>query len=289
MRRGRRSAHRTARGVATAGVSDRAATVPAMAKSSAGAPYQCARMRLAHHEVVRALRRVPGLGHGRRRPRSRRRPGPRLAAGGAGRRRLAAAARLCRITRGGRQRGERPAYRPRRAGPGAGRRAGARRGRAAGRGAGGGQVHAAAGGRRARRRGRAGAVRHRRGVGGPGAAARGPDRRGRPTTSSSPPRPNWPRCSAHVEAVQPQLLIVDSVQTITADGVDGHPGRGDPDPGGHRGPDGGGQAAGADHGAGRPRHQGRLDRRARAPWSTWSTWCCTSRATGTRSCGWSGR
>ena len=93
----------------------------------------------------------------------------------------------------------------------------------------------------------------------------------------------------HVDAVNPALLIVDSVQTISAAGRRGRARRGHPDPRGHRRADGAGQAADADHGAGRARHQGRLDRRARARWSTWWTWCCTSTATGTPSCGWSAR
>ena len=107
-----------------------------------------------------------------------------------------------------------------------------------------------------------GAVRHRRGVGRPGPAARRPDRRGRGRTSTSRPRQTLGALLGHVAVVQPQLLIVDSVQTITADGVDGTPG---------------GvtqirevtaalmavaKQQAADHGAGRPRHQGRLDRRA---------------------------
>ena len=66
-----------------------------------------------------------------------------------------------------------------------------------------------------------GAVRHRRGVGRPGAAARRPHRRARTTSSTSRPRPTSARCSGTSAAVEPQLLIVDSVQTITADGVDG--------------------------------------------------------------------
>ena len=40
------------------------------------------------------------------------------------------------------------------------------------------------------------ALRHRRGVRRPGAAARRPHRRARATTCSSPPRPTWPPCSA---------------------------------------------------------------------------------------------
>ena len=93
----------------------------------------------------------------------------------------------------------------------------------------------------------------------------------------------------HVEAVQPDLLVVDSVQTIAQRrgrrrGRQRHPGargrgrlirvakaRGIADP------------------AGRPRHQGRLDRRARACSSTWSTSSCSSRATGTPGCGWCAR
>ena len=108
-------------------------------------------------------------------------------------------------------------------------------------------------------------------------------------TCTWPPRPTWTRSSRTCPPCEPRLLIIDSVQTIAAGDVDGVPGgvtqvrevaaaltavakeQGD-----------------VDH-PGRPRHQGRLGGRARAPWSTWSTWCCTSRATGTRGCGWSAR
>ena len=65
--------------------------------------------------------------------------------------------------------------------------------------------------------------------------------------------------------------------------------RRDPGPRGRGGADRGGQGAGRC----RPSWSGTSPRtarwRARAPWSTWSTWCCTSRATGTHGCGWSAR
>ena len=154
--------------------------------------------------------------------------------------------------------------------------------RAAGRRARGRQVHAAAGGGRARRGAGPGAVRHRRGVRGPGPAAGRPDRRRRRPTLYLAAETDLAALLGHVEAVQPRLLIVDSVQTIAAAGVDGTPGgvtqvrevtaaliaRG--------------QAAGMTTVLVGPRDQGRRDRRARGRWSTWSTWCCISRATGTR-------
>ena len=65
--------------------------------------------------------------------------------------------------------------------------------------------------------------------------------------------------------------------------------RRDPGPRGGVGADRRGQGAGRC----RPSWSGTSPRtarwRARAPWSTSSTWCCTSRATGTRGCGWSAR
>ena len=42
-----------------------------------------------------------------------------------------------------------------------------------------------------------------------------------PRRSTSPPRATCPPCSAQIDAVQPRLLIVDSVQTIAADEIDG--------------------------------------------------------------------
>ena len=96
-------------------------------------------------------------------------------------------------------------------------------------------------------------------------------------------------CSGTSTQVQPRLLIVDSVQTIAAAGSRAAPGGVTQVREVDRGADRGGQGAVDDHRAGRARDQGRLDRRARGRWSTSSTWCCTSRATGIRSCGWSGR
>ena len=91
----------------------------------------------------------------------------------------------------------------------------------------------------------------------------------------------------HLDAVKPSLLILDSVQTVASPEIDGAPGgmaqvrevagRADP----------GLQGARHVHAARRPCHQGRRDRRARGCWSTSSTWCCPSRATGTPGCGWS--
>ena len=72
----------------------------------------------------------------------------------------------------------------------------------------------------------------------------------------------------HIEAVKPTLLVIDSVQTISAGDVDGVPGRGHAGQGGLGGPDPDGQAAQHHPGDHRPRHQGRHHRRparARAP------------------------
>ena len=68
----------------------------------------------------------------------------------------------------------------------------------------------------------------------------------------------------HVDAVQPDLLVVDSVQTIATAEVDGHRGRRHPGARGRGGADPGGQGPRHRHRARRPRHQGRLDRRAAA-------------------------
>ena len=63
------------------------------------------------------------------------------------------------------------------------------------------------------------------------------------------------------------------------------PRRRDPGPGGRGRADPGGQDPQHGHRAGRPRDQGRQRSPARGCSSTSSTWCCTSRATGTRGCG----
>jgi DNA repair protein RadA/Sms len=93
---------------------------------------------------------------------------------------------------------------------------------------------------------------------------------------------------SHVSAVQPRLLIIDSVQTIAAGDVDGVPG----------GVTQVREVAAALTTVAKERAMstiwsGTSPRTARllarAPWSTWSTWCCTSRGTGTRGCGWSAR
>ena len=93
----------------------------------------------------------------------------------------------------------------------------------------------------------------------------------------------------HVEEVKPTLLVVDSVQTISAGDVDGVPGgvtqvkevsaaliR---------------MAKTAQHhpGARRPRHQGRQPSPAPGCSSTSSTWCSTSRASATPGSGWCAR
>ena len=73
---------------------------------------------------------------------------------------------------------------------------------------------------------------------------------------------------SHIEQVRPKLLVVDSVQTIGGRGDRRRARRRHPGQGGRRRPDPGGQDPQHHHGADRPRHQGRLDRRAagaRAP------------------------
>ena len=66
-------------------------------------------------------------------------------------------------------------------------------------------------------------------------------------------------------------------------------GRRHPGPRGLRRADGDRQGARAGDDPGRPCHQGRVASPARARSSTWSTWCCTSRETGTPSCAWCAR
>ena len=77
------------------------------------------------------------------------------------------------------------------------------------------------------------------------------------TTSTSPPRPTSPRCSATSTRCKPDLLVVDSVQTIARAEVDGVARRRHPGPRGGRGADPGGQGARHRDRARRPRHQGR--------------------------------
>ena len=93
----------------------------------------------------------------------------------------------------------------------------------------------------------------------------------------------------HVSAVQPRLLIIDSVQTIAAGDVDGVPGGVTQ----VREVGGGADGRGQRQGQRPPSWSGTSPRTARwpgrAPWSTWSTWSCTSRGTGTHGCGWYGR
>ena len=163
----------------------------------------------------RPLRRVPGLGQrrgGGRPPQGRTAAGPVSSPG--------------RADRPGLGRGLPVAHQRRpRARPGARRRHGPRGGRAARRRARRRQVHAAArGGRPDGPLRAARALRHRRGVRLPGAAARRPHRRRSTTSSTSPRRPTWARCSATSRRCGPQLLVVDSVQTIGAADVDGVPG-----------------------------------------------------------------
>src|SRR5215472_2871748 len=154
---------------------------------------------MARDEVVRALRRLPGLGNGGtgRRPRRLAHSPVRARHGPAGPGPRGA------DHHGGRPCGERAADRPGRTRPGAGRRPGPRGRGAAGGGARGGQVHTAAGGGRAGVPDRLGAVGYNLYI-----AAE--------TELSA--------VLAQVEAVRPELLIVDSVQTIVVPGVEGIPG-----------------------------------------------------------------
>ena len=73
-----------------------------------------------------------------------------------------------------------------------------------------------------------GAVRDRRGVGGAGPAARRPPRADqrtvRGTRSGSSPRPASDRIAELARADRPGLLVVDSVQTVASDELDGPPG-----------------------------------------------------------------
>ena len=120
----------------------------------------------------------------------------------------------------------------------------------------------------ARRAASTGALRQRRGVRGPGAAAGRADRGDGPARSTSPPRPTWPPCSARSTQSEPDLVVVDSVQTIASGEVEGSAGNVSPGPRGRRVADPGGQGPRHRDAARRPRHQGRLDRRAagaRAP------------------------
>ena len=91
---------------------------------------------------------------------------------------------------------------------------------------------------------------------------------------------------AHIDAVAPQLLVVDSVQTMSTDTADGAPG-------------GVTQVRAVTVAlTGLAKERGRRccwsgtsPRRAASPgrgcWSTWWTSCCPSRATSTRRCAWS--
>ena len=68
------------------------------------------------------------------------------------------------------------------------------------------------------------ALRHRRGVRRPGAACAPTAPAASRTSSTSPPRPTSAPCSATSRRSSPTLLVIDSVQTISAGDVDGVPG-----------------------------------------------------------------
>ena len=178
------------------------------------ATYHCSECGWETGEVGGPLRRVPGLGHGRGAGRS--------AEPGAGR----SGHRAGPPDRRGADRGlPRPHQRRARARPGARRRPGPRGGDPARRRARRRQVHAAArGGRPDRPPAPPGALRHRRGVGRPGADAR-------PTAPAAiqdelylAAETDLGAVLGHVEEVKPTLLVIDSVQTISAGDVDGVPG-----------------------------------------------------------------
>ena len=67
-------------------------------------------------------------------------------------------------------------------------------------------------------------LRHRRGVGRPRSGCAPTAPAASTTSSTSPPRPTSARCSPTSRRSGPTLLVVDSVQTIGASGVDGVPG-----------------------------------------------------------------
>ena len=161
-----------------------------------------------------------------------------------------------------------PQQRRARARPGARRRPGPRRGDPAGRRARRRQEHPAArGGRPDRPLPAPHALRHRRGVGVPGAAARRPHRRRAPR--ALPRRRDRPRRRTHPHRAGPadaagRRLDPDHRRL----GHRGRARRGHPGQGGRGRADPGRQDPQHHHRARRPRHQGRLDRRsagARAP------------------------
>ena len=88
---------------------------------------------------------------------------------------------------------------------------------------------------------------------------------GSTTSSTSPPRPTSAPCSTHIEEVRPTLLVVDSIQTVGAPGVEGVPGGRHPGQGGRRRARAGGQDPQHHDRDRRSRHQGRPDRRAAGP------------------------
>ena len=76
----------------------------------------------------------------------------------------------------------------------------------------------------------------------------------------------------------PALLVIDSIQTMHSDAIEGAPGYGEPGPRLGAGADPLRQGDRLRVDPCRPRHQGRGDRRARACSSIWSTPCSVSRA-----------
>ena len=130
------------------------------------------------------------------------------------------------------------------------------------------------------------AVRHRRGVGrarcgcAPSASARCA------TRLLLAAETDLAAVLGHVDAVKPDLLVVDSVQTIASDAGRRRARRRHPGARGRGGADPGRQGARHGHRAGRPRHQGRRDRRAAGAGAPGRRRAASSRATGTPRCGW---
>ena len=80
------------------------------------------------------------------------------------------------------------------------------------------------------------------------------------------------------EGAMPRLVVIDSIQTMWTDTVESAPGTVTQVRASRAGADPLRQAIRRGDHPGRPCHQGRPDRRARAWSSTWSTRCCRSRA-----------
>ena len=133
-----------------------------------------------------------------------------------------------------------------------------------------------------------GAVRHRRGVAVAGPPARRPPRaarrRPRRTASGSSPRTTSTGSIEAARAEPPAVLVVDSVQTAMVDDLDGARRQRRPGPRVDAPADGVREGGGDRGDPRRPRHQGRLDRRAEDPRAPRRRGPRTSRASGRRRC-----